>query len=195
MIPLPRRRLLAAFTGLAVTLAACGGDDPTPPQAAAGDLPAFKDGDDGDDPAVGMRAPAISGADYDGEPAAFEPGENGPTLLVFLAHWCGHCNAEIPTMIEWEAAGSVPENLDIVGISTGASASRDNYPPGRWLDDSSWPWPVIADDEEEYRFAGRYGLTATPYLVLVDADGEVVARAAGQKSAAELSQFVSPITR
>ncbi len=184
-----RRRLLATLAVVAVALGACSGGD-TSPDSAPGALPEFEGGDD---PAVGRDAPAISGADYAGEPSSFAPGERGPTLLVFLAHWCGHCDAEITTMIEWEASGAVPERLDVVGISTAATDSRDNYPPGEWLDRRGWPWPVIADDEEEGGFAGLYGMTGTPFLVLVDDDGKVVARAGGEKSAAELSEFVSSV--
>ncbi|CAN5721905.1 hypothetical protein BH20ACT4_BH20ACT4_05390 [soil metagenome] len=184
------RRLFATFAaGVIISLAACGGD--STPESVQDGLPMFEGG--GGDPAIGMGAPAISGEDYSGKPSSFVPGEGRPTLLVFLAHWCGHCIAEIPRILEWDASGAVPDKLDIVGISTGATDTRDNYPPGEWLEESGWRWPVIADDEQEYRFAGLYGLTATPFLVLVGSDGKVVARAGGEKSVAELTELVSPI--
>ncbi|CAN5700265.1 hypothetical protein BH18ACT3_BH18ACT3_01130 [soil metagenome] len=193
------------FAALTITVAACGSEDATPdatadtvPDAAddatADTVPeALPEFQGGPDPAIGMDAPAISGVDYSGQPSSFVPGGGRPTLLVFLAHWCGHCNAEIPRMIEWDANGGVPDNLDIVGISTLATDTRDKYPPGEWLDETGWEWPVIADDEEEYRYARLYGLAGTPYLVLVGADGKVMARTAGEKSAEELTEFVSPI--
>ena len=74
------------------------------------------------------------GKDYDGNPVTITPGEDGPLMLVFLAHWCPHCNAEIPVLQEWEASGAIPEDLSIVGVSTAVVRDRPNYPPGRVAD-------------------------------------------------------------
>jgi hypothetical protein len=147
--------------------------------------------DDGDDPAVGMRAPSLSGMNYSQEPVAFTPGQS-PTLLVFVAHWCPHCNNEIPTMLEWRDDGDIPEGLDIIGVSTGVNPGYPNFPPGEWLAEKQWAWPVIADDET-YAAGRAFGLSGFPFLVLVGADGNVVARTSGEHSADELSEFVNAI--
>ncbi|MET0911094.1 MAG: hypothetical protein ABWZ99_16630, partial [Ilumatobacteraceae bacterium] len=47
------------------------------------------------DPAVGMASPVVTGEQFDGAPITIGGPADGPTLLVFLAHWCPHCNAEI----------------------------------------------------------------------------------------------------
>ena len=56
-------------------------------------------------------------------------------MYVFLAHWCPHCNDEIPELIALDENGDIPENLAIVGISTAVAPDRDNYPPSEWLAD------------------------------------------------------------
>ena len=54
----------------------------------------------GADPAVGVKAPKISGEDFGGEAVTF--GDSGtPTAVVFLAHWCPHCQAEVPEVQRW----------------------------------------------------------------------------------------------
>ena len=32
-------------------------------------------------------------------------------MVVFLAHWCPHCNAEIPVLNEWRDSGEIPDGL------------------------------------------------------------------------------------
>src|SRR5690606_35798431 len=47
------------------------------------------------DPAVGMTMPTLRGASQDGE--AMTIGPDGPAkIIVYLAHWCPHCQAEVP---------------------------------------------------------------------------------------------------
>ena len=47
-----------------------------------------------------------------------------PTLLVFLAHWCPHCNREVPELIKLNDAGGIPADLDVIGISTASHPDR-----------------------------------------------------------------------
>jgi cytochrome c biogenesis protein CcmG/thiol:disulfide interchange protein DsbE len=221
--PTNHRRLAAFLMalGLGTSIVACGDDDSSSDNAdetatdvsgetvdtgpaesgsaaaESGFAPVTIDGDDlpelpgDDDPAIGMRAPSISGTNYDGEPVSFTPGDR-PTLLVFLAHWCPHCNAEIPMMLEWKDAGGVPEGLDIIAVSTSVDSTYPNFPPGEWLADKGWTWPVIADDEAFT--AGRaFGLSGFPFMVLVDAGGNVAARTAGQMEPDDLSDLVGQV--
>jgi hypothetical protein len=76
-------------------------------------------------------------------------------------------------------AGGVPEGVDVVAVSTSVNASAPNYPPSAWFADVGWTFPVLVDDETGS--AGRaYGLGSFPYLVLTDAEGNVVARHQGE---------------
>ncbi len=66
---------------------------------------------------------------------------------------------------------------------------EDNYPPSDWIVEKGWPWPMMADDEE-LTAVKAYGGTSFPFAVVLDADGTVLARRAGQATAAETKAFL-----
>ena len=143
------------------------------------------------DPGVGMEMPVVEGATFDGQPLTVGGATDGPTLYAFLAHWCPHCNDEIPEMIELRNRDGIPDGMNVVGVSTGVDSAGPNFPPSDWLVERNWPadWPVLADSEasEAFAFNGGGGF---PYLMVVDADGTVLDRASGQKSAEDLAVFI-----
>ena len=159
-----------------------GGSEVRPVTIAGTALPAF--GDD-PDPAIGMAAPALTGAGFDGSPVTIEPASGNVTLVVFLAHWCPHCQREVPVLTEWEQQGGVPDGVDVVSVATATSNERPNYPPSSWLAGEHWPFAVLADDPN-YTAAGAYGLSSFPYFVVLDADGNVAARTSGEIEPDEL---------
>ena len=143
----------------------------------------------GSDPAEGVAAPVLSGFDFAGAPVSVAP-SGKPVLLVFLAHWCPHCNAEIPRLIEWKESGQMPDSLEVVGIATGSRDDQANWPPSQWLVDMEWPWAVMADSETQDA-AVAMGVSGYPGLVLLDGDGTVLARRSGEASVSELNDWVS----
>ena len=145
----------------------------------------------GSDPAEGVAAPVLNGFDFAGAPVAVAP-SGKPTLLVFLAHWCPHCNAEIPRLIEWKESGQMPDSLEVVGITTGSRDDQANWPPSQWLVDMEWPWTVMADSEKQDA-AYAMGVSGYPGLVLLDGDGAVLARRSGEASVSELNDWVSAV--
>ena len=146
-------------------------------------------GEGGDDPAIGLLAPTLRGTDYSGAEVTIAPGTGGPMMIVFLAHWCPHCNDEIPVLLEWRDSGAIPAELQIFGVSTAVSDERPNYPPGEWLQEKEWAWPVLADDAQ-LTAANAYGVTGFPYFVIVDADGNVAVRGSGELPIDELAALV-----
>ncbi len=138
--------------------------------------------DPDNDPAVGVIAPVITGQSFDGTDITIGGATDGPTMLVFLAHWCPHCNDEIPELVKLREAGTLPENLNIIGISTAVVDDRENYPPSEWITDKDWTWPVLADTEAADAFQA-YGGTGFPFTVMLERDGFVNARKSGSESA------------
>jgi len=190
--------LLAA--GLALgTLAACGDDSssagPVGPQnqpvslagTALAPLP-----DNGNDPAVGKTAPTLSGKDFSGNAVTVTPATGRPRLILFVAHWCPHCQAEVPRVVKWLADGSIPAGLDLVAVSTGVQASAPNYPPSKWLAKENWTKPVLADSAA-MESAKAFGLTSYPYFVLLNADSTVAVRASGELTRAELRKLLATV--
>jgi len=142
-----------------------------------------------DDPSVGTPAPVISGASFDGTPITFGGPTENPTLVVFLAHWCPHCNEEVPELISLNESGDLPAGLDVIGVSTGVEESGENFPPSEWIDEEGWPWPTMADDEELAAIRAMGG-TSFPFLTVLDTDGTVLARRAGTAPAADTVAFL-----
>lgn len=163
------------------------------PLAVVGDpLPRLELGADeprDDDPAFGTPAPVLAGENFDGAAVTVDAAADGPTMVVFLAHWCPHCNDEIPELIDLEESGDMPEGLDVIGVSTAVDSGAPNFPPSDWLEEKAWPWPSMADDEESAAIIAMGG-SAFPFAVVLDSDGTVLARRAGGAPAAETQAFL-----
>ena len=192
----------------AIAVFASGGDDSSSPDTTAaivdgGVAPAeyqkvTVDGDaleplgkDATDPARGKVGPNISGYTFSGFPVSVKPATDGtPTMLVFLAHWCPHCNAEMPRLINWYEDGLVPDDLRVIGIGTASRKDQANWPPSEWMQSFEWPFEVMADTETNQ--AGvAYGVDGYPFMVILDKDGKVVARHSGEMEESEIPKFVN----
>lgn len=149
---------------------------------------------DGADAAVGRSMPALRGSTLAGASLAIPTDDGRAKVLIFLAHWCGHCQAEVPRVQAWIDAGSAPSNVDLYAISTSADAQRPNYPPAAWLARERWSVPTIADDGAG-TLARAAGLGAFPFFVFVDADGTVARRTVGQLSISEIEAILGTLRR
>ncbi len=144
------------------------------------------------DPAIGMDAPVLDGLGFTGNRVTTAPG--APTLMVFLAHWCQHCQYEVPQLVRWSAAAEFPSTLDVVAVATSTDPANPNYPPSEWLAAEEWPplWPVLADDADGSA-AKAFGLSGFPFLVLTDAEGKVLWRHSGRIAAEDLSKAITSL--
>jgi thiol-disulfide isomerase/thioredoxin len=146
-------------------------------------LPKF-DSNQSPDPAIGDTIPTLEGKSvFDGGSVTIGPNDGSgggaqPQAIVFVAHWCPHCQAEVPRLVSLAKQG-VFDGVDVSAVATGTNSTYPNYPPSAWLKDVDWPFPVMADTKTGTA-AQAFGLTAYPYFVLVDANGKVVARGSGE---------------
>ena len=139
-------------------------------------LPALAPGSD--DPAIGMPLPTLTGVGVDGEPLVIGPDE-GPVAIVVLAHWCPHCQAELPRLVDWLGTNEVPDGVRLVALSTAIDPARPNYPPSAWLEREGWTQPTLVDDASSTGLAAL-GITNFPAFVTADADGAVRTRVTGE---------------
>ena len=139
------------------------------------------------DPSVGRPIPEVRGYTFDDQPLAITPA-GGAKIVIFVAHWCNHCQAEVPRIVDWLAAGRLP-GVELVAVSTGVDANRPNYPPSEWLDREDWAIPTITDDTDGTA-AQAFGLTGYPYFVAVKADGTVAGRASGELPLEQLQALI-----
>lgn len=143
-----------------------------------------------EDPAVGQNAPSLTGLSFDGSPVSVTPGDGRAHMIVFLAHWCPHCNAEVPRLVKWYESGNVPEGLDVVGVSTAVASDRPNYPPSEWTRATGWPWKMMADSTA-MEAAAAYGVSGFPYFAIVGEDGKVKVRVSGEVELDVLEKIVA----
>jgi thiol-disulfide isomerase/thioredoxin len=167
-----------------------GGSGAVKPPTISGDaLPPYTR--DGTDAAAGLAAPEVAGTDLVGNSVAIAA-DGRPKAIIFLAHWCPHCQAEVPVIQAWVNAGGVPDGIDLVSVATGIDPNRPNYPPDAWFQREGWTVPVIADTTNAV--AEAYGLTLYPFWVFVGPDGKVVARAAGEMTVPDLEAMLGRLT-
>jgi len=144
------------------------------------------------DPTVGSQAPTVAGTDFDGNAVTLSPvGE--PTVILFLAHWCPHCQNEVRWLSPWLEENGLPESVRVVSVATSIDATRPNYPPNDWLNDAGWPVPVIVDDQQE-TVAAYFGLNAFPFWVVLDGDGTVLERFTGELEVDQFAQLIDEIS-
>jgi cytochrome c biogenesis protein CcmG, thiol:disulfide interchange protein DsbE len=82
----------------------------------------------GADAAVGRKMPELSGQTFEGEALAIAP-TGTPKVVMFLAHWCPHCQNEVRALTPYLEENGVPEGVELVSVSTSVDRAKGNYPP------------------------------------------------------------------
>ncbi len=131
------------------------------------------------DPAGQMRAPAFAASTFDGVEVSVLPGDGTAKVIGFYAHWCPHCQRELPRLVAWLADNELPAGVEVIAVSTAVDSGRGNYPPSAWFEEEQWP-EVAVRDSESSEIGDAYGLRGFPYMVALDADGKVAARVSGE---------------
>ncbi len=132
------------------------------------------------DPEVGQPAPVVTGTNWDGEPTSISA-DGTPRVIVFLAHWCPHCQNEVPRLVSALDGGTTIGGAELVGVATSTNITRGNYPPAAWLSNAGWSAPIIMDDQD-MSVLRAYGISSFPGWAVVSGDGNIVARATGELS-------------
>jgi len=136
----------------------------------------------GKDTADGTNIPTVSGENFAGTPVVIEP-DGKAQMIVFLAHWCPHCNAEAPRLADFLTQnGGVPDGTDLVIVPTGSNADSPNWPPSAWVKTMGLGSVTTLVDDKDGTAARAFGLSSYPFIVLVGADGTVIERRAGEQA-------------
>lgn len=183
--------LVVLFAGIAfASRSGVGGTEITDAQASGEALPRYAQGVDG---AVGATAPEFSGQTLDGEPISVAPGDGTPKAIAFLAHWCPHCQNEMPTVVDWAEEGRLPDGVELIGVASGNDRNRPNFPPQDWFEREGWPGATVVDGNNA--ISSSYGLSNYPYWVLVDGEGTVVQRWSGETTPQQLSERIGGLAQ
>jgi cytochrome c biogenesis protein CcmG, thiol:disulfide interchange protein DsbE len=206
---------LCAIVAVVVTLASSGDDEP---DLAAGDSTATEPGPEGtaedgpvedraqevtvtgtaldayvdgvEDLAEGKPMPALTGTDLEGETITIGP-DDGPAIFLFVAHWCPHCQAEVPRVADWLANGG-GEGVEVRAVSTAFAPERGNWPSSAWLAAEDWTVPTLLDPTGAASLA--IGQGDFPFFMVVDAEGNIVTRVEGELSPEALDQLAAAAT-
>lgn len=172
--------------GLIVWLAiAIAGESEVDESAVYGDvtvegepLPLLQSGST--DPAIGVTAPTVTGETLDGEQLTIGPSDNAK-IIVMVAHWCPHCQAEVPIIQNWVESGGLPDGVDIYGTTVLTNRLRDGstWPPSDWLESEGWTIPTVKDDQAG-SIVSAYGMQGTPTYVVLGPDNENLGRLSGR---------------
>jgi thiol-disulfide isomerase/thioredoxin len=194
--------VVAVVAAIAVALSSGSGDqartepgvEQTQSVTTEGDALAPFDPSVTPDPAVGAQGPTLEGSTFSGGPITINPGGGEKyTMLVFAAHWCPHCQKEIPIIAKWMQDGKKPADLDVYAVSTGvrteAQNAANNWPPSAWFEEVGWPMDTVlvdtgpeeaANGEEADAAAKAYGVTGFPMVIMLGPDGSVIERHSGE---------------
>jgi thiol-disulfide isomerase/thioredoxin len=139
------------------------------------------------DPAIGKPAPGLTGQGFDGKTVTFVA-DGKPRIMIFLAHWCPHCQATVPRLVKLAVQGKLAA-VEIDTVTTNTSKDLPNYPPSKWLKREKWPFkPVLADDAHAHALLA-FGGDAFPFFVFIDASGKIVARASGELDPSSIAEL------
>jgi thiol-disulfide isomerase/thioredoxin len=118
----------------------------------------------------------VSGVNIDGSPFDWNAYQGKVVLIDFWATWCVPCLQEIPN-IRANYEKYRDKGFEVIGINLDDDPQvvRDQFFRLQKL-----PWPtVISEDPQKYGFANpladKCGVESIPFLVLVGADGNVIA--------------------
>lgn len=145
-----------------------------------------------DDTATGFEYPDVQGQDFDGSTVTIDGADGRAKGIVFLAHWCNHCQEEVPRVQAWLNETGGDPDIDLYSVATSMNSGQPNFPPSDWLDREGWTIPTIRDDQQN-SVLRAYGAGGFPYWVFTNADGTVALRTAGQLTTDQLTTILATL--
>lgn len=119
-------------------------------------------------PEVGALAPAMSITTADGQTVKIGGADGATTVLYFFSTQCPYCRASLPQVHRIADSG-----VRLLGIALRPYDEVDAYAKKHKLD-----FPIASDRSGE--ISDRYGVKATPLLLVVDGKGAVAFKHVGQ---------------
>ena len=126
------------------------------------------------------QLPAVSLKTIDGSTVSCDTLNNGgkPFIVDFFATWCKPCNRELSAIAEeWQEETGVK----IFAVSIDQAQNIHKVKP--LVDQNEWEYDVLLDPNSELLKA--FGGQMIPYVVVVDGNGNIVAKHSGYTDGAE----------
>ncbi len=107
-----------------------------------------------------MTVPTLTGQSlFDGSAMNIAP-TGKPMVVVYLAHWCPHCQAEVPRLVELGKAGKL-DGIDVYGVAAAGQDDAPELPAVRLVGGRS---VVVPDDGRQRAVAPRPRRTGSPRI-------------------------------
>jgi len=118
---------------------------------------------------IGEELPEMNVKVHNGDELKIQAVKGQVTVVVFSAHWCGHCDTHMPTIESiWKDYRARDVQFYGIAINTGnGKGILDAFK--LWGVD--WPWGI----DLGYHAINRFGITAFPVIVVVGRDGVIQA--------------------
>ena len=112
-----------------------------------------------------------------------------PIVLNFWASWCGPCKMELPDFQSaYEAYGEDVEFM-LVNLTDGMQETKETA--AAFMESQGYTLPVYYDTKQEAAYV--YQVYSIPTTYLIDASGEVVAKASGMIDKQTLEEGIALI--
>jgi thiol-disulfide isomerase/thioredoxin len=140
--------------------------------------------------AAGPASPSFDLVTFGGEAYSKESLKGQPALLIFWAPWCQVCQKELPLLSQF-SQNEKPAQLRMVSV--GFSDLRGNVEGYVKAHPGAFAFPTAFDVDNDT--AQAFKVTATPTIVLIDAQGNVVLthRGAGLLKNVQFREFLSTL--
>lgn len=136
------------------------------------------------------QAPKLSGVDmYSGREVSLQDMQGKPTLVAVWAHWCPHCQKELPIIQQVSKEQGANFNFLTVTTAAGQQPAQAQYAtPATLMQTQGITIPTLRDDGTKAMNA--LGVTGFPTLLMFDADGKLVGKASGEMPKDQLVSFM-----
>ncbi len=108
-------------------------------------------------------------------------------VLNFWAPWCEPCRDEIP-MLNRLQRDLAPRGLQVLGFTVDEPTAARHFAA-----QVEFAYPVLLGLEQILQLQARYGETRLPFTVVIDRQGKVAWRQAGEVRRRELESVVGPL--